>query len=958
VVEDVAGAPDCLVGRELELAVLEEFLGSGGIAPILVVTGGPGIGKTALWEAGLRLARGQGIRVLAARPSEAEAQHSFAALFDLLEGISTGVMDELPVPQRRALEAALLRSEPMPLSPEPFAIAAGFLTALRCLAAASPLLLAVDDLQWLDAASADVLAFAARRFHGPRCRFLFARRSGRRAEAERVLGPAGVHRIELGPLDPAGTHRLLSQRLGLTLPRRILNQVFDATHGNPLLALEAGRTLRARETRAVGPDMPIAGLADNPFGARVAGLAQPARRALLATALGGHMPMHALEAVADPLAVEDLVADGLLIADGGRVRPTHPLLAMAARRLSSAAERRALHLDLAASAGDETLRARHLALAAAGRDAGLAGIIAKAAAAALRRGAVHDAVDLAEHALRLTPPAAGEYPDRLLAVAEYLVTAGEPPRARALLAPRTGDLPAGSARARAHLLLGEAGNIAEHEHHLDRALAEAGAEPALQATALATKSTLLSSVRVERIREAEAYALQACGLAPGGEGPEGRHALVALAWARILRGLPVAEQGGPVPRALEFAGLYEGSLDRPAGVRLAFRGEIGAARAVFHRLRALADERGEGRFLATVQIQICELELRAGEVTECVRLLDRWDECAAMEDTEAIRARCQALLAAVAGVPEEAERLAAALDRMAAALPDGDLRWDQLEASRARGVAALLADRPEDAAGALSAVWEHTRREGVDDPGAFPAAPDLIEALVRLGRTGEAAAVARRLRGLARRQRHPWGLATAERCAAAIALAARYDEDSAGRLAAAAATLGELGLGFDRARSLLWLGQMARRARKRAAARRYLEAAAAAFDGLGCAGWAGQARMDLARLGTGRPVRAGELTAAEKRVAGLAASGLSNKQIARRLFIAVHTVEVHLAHAYAKLGIRSRAQLAGRLAAPAAPHGTPVLPHGTPAAPHGTPAPPHAGAAPPRAAPAPPHVQD
>jgi DNA-binding CsgD family transcriptional regulator len=149
-------------------------------------------------------------------------------------------------------------------------------------------------------------------------------------------------------------------------------------------------------------------------------------------------------------------------------------------------------------------------------------------------------------------------------------------------------------------------------------------------------------------------------------------------------------------------------------------------------------------------------------------------------------------------------------------------------------------------------------------------------------------------------------------------LARGYDERAAARLADAAASYGELGLRFDRARSLLWLGRAARRARKRTAARRALETARAEFDALGSAGWAGQARAELDLLGT-RGAPAGGLTAAEQRVVELAASGLSNKQIARRLFVAVHTVEVHLAHAYAKLGVQSRAQLASRLASPAPP---------------------------------------
>jgi DNA-binding CsgD family transcriptional regulator len=923
VVENASDPDACVIGREPELAVLGEFLGPDNAALALAFTGGPGIGKSSLWEAGVRLARARGMRALAARPSEAEARLSFAALFDLLEGIDVGALEELPSPQRRALDAVLLRAEPTREAPEPLAIAAAFLGALRSLTVAWPLLLAVDDVQWLDAGSAAVLAFAARRLRGQRCRFLLARRPGRPTEVERALAPGGVNRLEVGPLSLSATHRLLAERIGLTLPPRTLSQLFDVTHGNPLLALELGRTLTGRETQAIAWELPARDPAGNPFEHRVSGLPASARHALLAATLSGHLSQVQLATLADPVTVEDLVAAGLL-AVGKSVRPSHPLLAAAVRRQSSASERRALHRDLADLVTDEILRARHLALAARVPDVGLASTIAAAAAAALRRGAAHDAVDLAEHALRLTPPAVAEHSDRLLALAECLVIVGEPPRAQELLAPRIGELPAGGARARAHLLLGEGADLAGHEYHLQQALAETEGEPALRATALATRSILYTTVRVERIREAEAWAQEALGLARSagaGEASAERHALLALAWARTLRGRPVGESGEHLPGEPEWPGLYESSIDRPAGVRLAFRGEVSQARAVFRRLQALADERGEGRFRAVLHIQLCELELRAGDVTESSRLLDQWDEWAALEETEAIRARCQAMLAAVQGFPAEVERWAAAASASVYASSNdhlADLRWDRLEIQRARGIAALLAHQPERAANLLGPVWEHTCREGVD-PGAFPVAPDLVEALLRLDRTNDAGDVTGRLRDLSERQQHPWGLATADRLAAAIALASRYDEEAAAGLAAAAATLGELGLGFDRGRSLLWLGHAARRARKRAAARRHLEASAAAFDEFGSIGWAEHARAELARLGTRRPAQSGELTAAEQRVAALAADGLSNKEIARRLFVAVHTVEVHLARAYAKLGVRSRAQLASRLAAPASP---------------------------------------
>jgi DNA-binding CsgD family transcriptional regulator len=196
-------------------------------------------------------------------------------------------------------------------------------------------------------------------------------------------------------------------------------------------------------------------------------------------------------------------------------------------------------------------------------------------------------------------------------------------------------------------------------------------------------------------------------------------------------------------------------------------------------------------------------------------------------------------------------------------------------------------------------------------------APELVEALAALGETDEAAAVTDRLRELAERQEHPWALATAKRCAAVTRLAESYDEAAAASLAQAAADYGRMGLPFDLARTLLSLGRAQRRVRKWGAARAALDASVRAFDELGSGGWADAARSELARVGARKPSPSGELTAAERKTAELAAEGLANKQIAQALHVTVGTVEVHLSRSYAKLGIRSRAQLAARLSAEA-----------------------------------------
>jgi DNA-binding CsgD family transcriptional regulator len=266
--------------------------------------------------------------------------------------------------------------------------------------------------------------------------------------------------------------------------------------------------------------------------------------------------------------------------------------------------------------------------------------------------------------------------------------------------------------------------------------------------------------------------------------------------------------------------------------------------------------------------------------------------------------RCHALLAAGRGLVAEAERWAAETLARAA---DTGTAWDRLEALRAEGMAALLAHEPERAAVSLGAVWEHTTREGVEEPGVFPVAPDLVEALVELGEDGEASAVATRLRELAVEQEHPWALATAAHCDALSGLVPNTG------LADAATAYGELGLAFDRARSLLSLGRSQRRLRRWASARASLEQAVSAFDDLGSPGWAEEARSELERIGGRKPRESNDLTPTERRVAELAADGLTNKELARALFVSVRTVEVHLKHVYAKLGIRSRTQLARHL---------------------------------------------
>ena len=906
-----------MIGRTSELRDVERFVASTAAGRALVLSGGPGIGKSTLWEEGVDVARSQRVATLCVRACEAEAQLSFAGLADLLGGIDAEVLVELPAPRRQALEVAVGWTEPGERPPDLLAIGAGLLGAVRLLSASERVLVAIDDLDWLDRASAAALVFAARRLGPEDVRFFVSRRADRPSELERTLEPSRVDLIELGPLSFGAISGLITDRLGRSLPRRVLRQLFEASGGNPLFALELGRAVIERGLPEIGAALPLPAMLDGLFGARVEALAPEVRRALLTVALADRLRGEELAAVVDPMVVEDARASGVLIFDGARVRASHPLLAAAALTRSSARERRELHLALAGAVSDRVLRARHLALAAHQPDAPLAKEVWAAAGQEAARGAVQDAAELAAHAVRLSPDDDEERDQRLLGLARYLISAGEHGRATELLLERIDALPSGATRAAAHLLLGEVAEIPVEEEHLVRAIAESAADPGLHARALAKRVEVLVVHRVRRIVEAEQLASKAVAAARSAAPEAERRALVALAWARVMRGRAIDDlverSAGVVPAALS---LYEGSLERPAGVRLAFRGELTKAREVFRRLLAAADERGESRSGLAFVVQLCEVELRAGRGSAAKRALEDWGQSIGLELAEAsgALARVQAALAALRGEPGLATAQAA---EVLEAEESGALDWDRLEALRVTGLAALSERDPARAISNLAPVWEHTLQEGVEDPGAFPVAGDLVEALAEAGRLEQANEVIGRLGELASEQQHPWGLATFKRSLAVVKLVDSHDEPAAAELAEAASEYRALGLDFDNARALLFLGRVERRSKKRAAARETLEQARAAFDRLGCPGWAEQASAELRRISGRRAGPDDALTASERRVAELVAAGLSNKEVAAQLFISVHTIEAHLSHVYAKLGIRSRTQLARRLSASA-----------------------------------------
>ena len=905
-----------VVGRDAELALLENALRAEAAGAGVVMVGAAGIGKTTLWDATVKSARALGFQVLAARSSGGETQLPFAGLIDLCDGIGRDDLAGLPPPQRAALEVALLRAEPPARPLQSAAVALGLLGAIRSIAARGPIVIAIDDLQWLDQASSDLLVFVARRAVDLEVRFLLARRPARTGALEQVLTRQGLERLRVVGLSLGAIRHLLFERLGLTLSRQLLRRIVDMTEGNPLFALEVGRSVIDAGAPTVAEEIPLPDSVEEMLGVRVGRLPPAVRRVLLAVALNADARVDQIIAVTDAGAIDDAIDAGVVEIDGNRARASHPLLAAAVERHARARERRELHLALAGVAAEEQLRVLHLALASTRSDARLAASLAAAAEDACARGARRRAVLLAGHALRLTPDLAPERPDRVLMLAEHLDEAGDLHRLTALLEEEMESLPTATMRSRAWLLLSDgegAASVQDENRYLERALAEGGADRNARAGALAKLADNAAAAAVENLREAESWALEAVRNAT--EARLRTHALQALAWVRALTGRPVDDLCDR-SRVREDPSAHISSVpERVAAQRLIWRGELEAARSLLDSLAALTDEHGEPTSFAMVRLHVCELALRAGELDAASLILDEWAESSDyVLQFRPQYHRLRAVLAAGRGEVEEAKRWATdAIQRSRAV----ECRWDELEALRARAMAALLRGAPAQAVEDLRQVWERCEREGPLDPGAFPVAPELVEALVELGDLGAAGQVTDQLHRLATQQDHPWAKATATRCSALVALASSQDhEAAAASLADAAEELESMGLRFDAARCQLALGRALRRAKRWRAARERLETAAEQFGALGSIGWEERARAELARVGARkRGADDRQLTPSERRVAELAAEGLPNKQIAGMLYVTVNTVEVHLSRSYAKLGVRSRSQLAKALGA-------------------------------------------
>ncbi len=479
-----------VIGRDAELGALDAFLTGLASGPAALVLAGPaGTGKTTLIRAGLERAAAAGYTVLRSFPSPCDLRLAFAGLADLLAADLDDVLPELPAPQRRALGAALLIEEPPGIAPEPNVIAAAFRNALVRLAAQAPVVIVVDDVQWLDVPSQSAVSFAARRLDAEHIGLLCAVRSDRPdeplpLELGRASLPAEV--LPVGGLSPGALHHLLRTRLDLSLSALTLRRVHAESDGNPFVALEIGRALARRGvTRISGGPLPVPDTLGGLVGERLAELPHSVASALSVLAVMPDASVSRLLAAGVPGDDLDMaVLAGIVESDGDRLRFAHPLLASVVLGAIPPARRRSLHALAARSAADPEERARHRALSSDETSAEISAELEAAARTAERRGAPAAAAELLELAASRTgADRPGDRHRLMIGAGRLLATAGETRAATTLFTQIAAQALPGPqhAEAIAHLAWTGEDDFEGSMRLLEDALAEAGDAPVLSA---------------------------------------------------------------------------------------------------------------------------------------------------------------------------------------------------------------------------------------------------------------------------------------------------------------------------------------------------------------------------------------------------------------------------------------------------------------------------------------------
>lgn len=907
-----------LIGRDAERRALARLAVAARVSEsgALLVVGEAGQGKTALLT---DLAeRAEGLRVLWARGSESESDLAFGGLDQLVRPLLP-LLGEIPEPQALALETALA------LRPgeraDRFAISAATLSLLGRAAEERPILVLVDDAHALDRPSAEALGFVARRILADPLAVVAASRP-----AGGVLLEAGLPRLDLEGLSPAEVTALLTERSGHRLPDDVAVRVHEATAGNPLAVVELAASapeLLDRLTPATPIGVPDRVVAE--YVRRTAGLAPSARTALLVASVASTASLAEGSAVTAAAVArlgagwEDLreaEAAGLVTLRPGDVEFRHPLARAGAYAAASAAQRREAHLAVAAVTDDPDRRAWHRGEGTLGLDDEVADEVAAAARRSLDRGAYWVAASSYERSAALATDREHRA-ERLLAAGEAADLAGHGTRAGALLDLAAAENTDPRRRGRVDALRGAVeqrwGSLERSRELIRRSLttlAPVDPDAAVDAatdlvatcfylgdTALASQTADLLDTLAGRASAAAARirCLLVAGVARVLAGEDGI-ASIRAAVAAMAGTTPEPDERRPSWLVLGPLFLREESatargLAELAERRLRDRSAIGSLAGLLFVVARFAASTDRWDDAARHYREGIALAREAGQTTDLAMLLAG---LAWLEARTGAEESCREHAAEALGL---AARHRVHLARIWATYALGDLD--------------LGAGRYAEALERYAELQAFLDRIGFRDVDLSPA-PELVECLHRTDRPEEAARLAEDYRGRATAKGQPWALARAERAGALVVDDPSPGLDRAVELHAASPDR------FEEARTRLVLGEVERRARRRTASREPLRAALASFESLGARPWADRAAAELEATGE-RPHRRADrsidlLTPQELQVATLLAEGRTTRQAAAAMFLSPKTVEYHLRHAYTKLGINTRTDLAAVLA--------------------------------------------
>jgi len=908
-----------VISRRVELAAVADFLASAASGPsALVMEGEAGIGKSTVWLAALDRARELGFAVLSMRAASVEPVPAYTALAVLLDTLDDSAFAELPPPQRLAIERVLFRAGADDQVTDPRAIGAAFVSIVERLAMSSPVLVAIDDLQWVDQPSRLILSSVMRRLSGPVGVLATVRDEPDHADAAgwvELRHPERLRRERVRPLSVGALHAVLSDRLHTSFSRPNIVRIHELSAGNPFYGIELGRAMDGSWSEDTA--LPI-GLAEL-IHARLATVPPDGRDALLVAASVAS-PTLDLIARATGTGHDQIVAlleraedVGIIQIDGHQVGFTHPLLRRGASLNATQVRRCSMHRRLAEIIDEPELKARHLALAAVRGDELTLRSLDAAADLARIRGAPIAAAELLDLAIGL----GGDTPERRIRSAAHHNDAGDPARARDLLNETMDRIAPGALRAEAMLLLAAIkmydDSFVEAAALLEQALEQSADDESLQVRILVMLAyTLINGGRPEpALQHVDQAVVIASRL---GQDELVGQALGMRATLRFIVGEGFDED--EISRAVELA---NNPIDLPLAGRpavqnallLAWTGQLDDAARELAALRERCVDRGGESELIFLNFHSSLLQIWRGNLAEAELVAEETMELALQLNGDMplfIALTIKAMNDAYAGRVDEAR--CAASDALAAAERCGSRRLSEWSITSLGFLETSLGNY-EGALRTLAPLL--TACDGMPNSTEIITAsfiPDAAEAMIALGQVDDAEKIVAAVERNGARLDRAWMLAVSARCRAMLLVAGGDIEAAYRAVETAMAHHDRVPMPFERARTQLLMGQLQRRQRQRDAALATLREALATFEALGTPLWAGRARAEVNRA-TGRRARS-DLTASEQRVAELAATGLTNREMATSLFMSPKTVEATLSRIYRKLSIRSRAEL-GRL---------------------------------------------